>query len=222
MRVLDVGAGYSRLPIHIAERFGCEVWAVDDFGRLDKDEFWERNQDPYVHITQHPEVKYVVGRIGTKSTEDIPLKYFDVIYSASALEHVSPEDVPAVWHHLDRLLKPKGCMLHAVDLAFPTSRGLKHVLLAVLFDMLYPVLPGAIRRKFLYETPKSFVRFISSELGLSRDQGQESLGVVTMVINPEIVTEPLEHTFNRMRKDGQINARHYRVASLVLKLLKIE
>jgi len=222
MRILDVGAGYSRLPIHIAERYGCEVWAVDDFGRLDEDVFWERNQDPQLHVERHPEIRYVIGRIGSDSTKDLPRNYFDIIYSASALEHVPNEDVPRVWNHLDQLLKINGRMLHGVDLAFPTSRGLKHVVLAMAYDTFYPIIPRSLQRQFMYETPKSFVRFISNQLHFVQKSVIHEIGVPKMVINPEVVTEPLEHTYNRILKDGQVNARHFRVTSLLLHLLKVK
>ena len=38
-RVLDVGAAYSLLPIHIQQTYGCETWIVDDFG-LESNEPW--------------------------------------------------------------------------------------------------------------------------------------------------------------------------------------
>ena len=44
--VLDVGAGYSPLPAHLAAEHGCELWAVDDFGLSNGEPFWQRGQDP--------------------------------------------------------------------------------------------------------------------------------------------------------------------------------
>jgi SAM-dependent methyltransferase len=111
LRVLDVGAGYSWLPVYLAREKHCEVWSVDDFGTWGSDQFWERSRDPEEHIRAHPEVKYVLGRLGEDRKPDLPSGYFDCIYSASALEHVPPDRFAAVWKHMDDLLREGGHML---------------------------------------------------------------------------------------------------------------
>jgi 2-polyprenyl-3-methyl-5-hydroxy-6-metoxy-1,4-benzoquinol methylase len=219
MKVLDVGAGYSRLPLHIARTFGCEVWSVDDFG-LGDDGYWTRNQDPNEYIRENSDVKYVLEKVGESQKSSLPENYFDVIYSASALEHIEPSQVPGVWLHMSKILKSGGLMLHALDIAFPTSRRWPHVLMAVVFDVLYPFLPKNIRTKYLYETPKSYVRHIAKTIGLNTYGRLGDVGIVDMVINPEIVTEPLDYTLNRMIKDGDETARYFRVGSLQIALKK--
>jgi len=41
-----------------------------------------------------------------------------------------------------------------------------------------------------------------------------------MVVDPEITTEPLEFTLNRLLKDGDQRIRHFRVGSLLMHLTK--
>ena len=220
-RVLDVGAGFSPLPIEIARRYGCEVWAVDDFGAGAADEFWERGKDPVAYAEAHPEVHYVLERLGDERASSLPAESFDCIYSASTLEHVPPEDSGAVWRHMDRLLKPGGEMVHAIDIAFPTSRGLPHVLLAALFDRFFFLAPKRLRRRFLFETPQNYVRFVAHWLNASTRAHLKRLNILNMVINPEIVLESPQHTYNRIIKDGKAGMRHFRVGTLLIHLRKV-
>ncbi len=220
LRVLDVGAGYSWLPIYLAKEKGCEVWSVDDFGTWESNQFWERSRKPDEHIQAHPEVKYVIGRLGEDRLPDLPASYFDCIYSASALEHVPPSQFSRVWMHMDGLLRPGGHMLHAIDIAFPSSRGLPHVLMAVIYDLIYPVLPARVRIRFLFETPLSTARAALRALGAPPRGVAGQLNVVDMVINPETAVEPLEFTLNRLLKDGDERIRHFRVGSLLIHVVK--
>ncbi|MCX6071651.1 MAG: class I SAM-dependent methyltransferase [Chloroflexi bacterium] len=220
LRVLDVGAGYSWLPIYLAREKHCEVWSVDDFGTWDSDPFWERSRDPAEYIRAHPEVKYVLGRLGEDRRPDLPSGYFDCIYSASALEHVPVARFADVWTHMDGLLREGGHLLHAIDIAFPTSRGAAHVLLAALFDVLYPLLPKSLQTRFLFETPLSCVRAALRALGAPMRGVARRLSVVDMVIDPEVAVEPLEFTLNRLLKDGDARTRHFRVGSVLIHVLK--
>ncbi len=219
-RVLDVGAAYSTLPVHIAKTYGCEVWVADDFGCSVEDSFWLRHQSHQEHIQRNPEVTYVLERLGDPQRSSLPAGYFDCIYSASAIEHVPPSQLRSVFRHMDYLLRPGGEMLHAVDIALPTNRGLSHVVLAVLFDFLYPFIPFGLRQRFAYETPRSFVRFALKGLKILPYRQSRNLSVTHMVLNPEIMVESMQHTYNRIVKDGFKNQKHFRVASLVLHMRK--
>jgi len=219
-RILDVGAAYSPLPIHIAKTYGCEVWVADDFGCSIEDSFWLRNQSHEEHIQHNPEVKYVLERLGDSKHSSLPVGYFDCIYSSSAIEHVPPSQLRSVFRHMDHLLRPGGEMLHAVDIALPTNRGLLHVMLAVFFDFLYPFIPFKIRQRFTYETPRSFVRFALKDLKVLLNRQGRNLSVINMVLNPEIMVESMQHTYNRIVKDGFKNQKHFRVTSLLLHLRK--
>jgi hypothetical protein len=111
-------------------------------------------------------------------------------------------------------------MLHALDIAFPTSRGLSHVMMAVGFDLLHPILPSGLRNRFLFETPRSCARAALRALRCPGHRAGRQLGVVRMVLDPEIVTEPLDFTLNRLMKDGDARVRHFRVGSLLIHLVK--
>jgi SAM-dependent methyltransferase len=219
-RVLDVGAGYSELPAHIARTYGCEVWVADDFGFSDENPFWRRHQDPSEHIEGHADVRYVLERIGRPELSSLPASYFDCVISVSALEHVPENAVPRVWAHMDRLLRPGGEMLHAVDIALPTSRGIAHVLLSLAFDLAYPVLPHPLRTRFTFETPRAYARAALRALGIDPGGRLRRLDVLNFVLNPEVLLEPPSNTYNRITKDGQASARHFRVGSLLIHLAK--
>lgn len=219
-RVLDVGAAYSPLPAHIARTYGCEVWAVDDFGQEGDDPFWTRGRDPADLIDANPEVRYVRERVGDPTRSSLPERYFDCIYSVSTLEHIPPREVRSVWRHMDRLLRPGGEMMHAVDIALPTSRGLPHVVLAVGFDLAYPLLPRRLRQRFVYETPLAYVRTVRRAIGARAQRLPTGLGVIHLVLDPEVLLEPPDRTYNRILKDGKADSRHFRVASLLFHLKK--
>ena len=220
-RVLDVGAGYSELPRRIATAYECEVWAADDFGRNEETEFWERGRNPEELIANSPDVKYVLERLGDSNASRLPKNYFDCIYSASALEHVPTELAQQVWSHMDQLLKPGGEMLHALDIALPTSRGFGHVILAYLFDRLSILSPRSIKNRYLYETPNNYLRLVKDSVGFANQTERSELSVLKMVIDPEILTDPPANTYNRITRDGITGMRHFRVASLLLHLRKL-
>lgn len=219
-KVLDVGAAYSPLPIHIQRTYGCEVWVADDFGLESGEAFWTRSHSPHEHIAQHPEVKYVLERLGNPQKSSLPSGYFDVIYSLSALEHVPTELAPAVWRHMDSLLKPGGEMLHAIDLSFPSNGGVKKLLLAALFDALYPLAPQGIRQKRSMSTPRAYVRMACQALGIPSPSGKD-LSVWRMCLDPDILSENPDFGLHRIRKDKMTDYRYQRAASLLLRLKKV-
>jgi SAM-dependent methyltransferase len=219
-RILDVGAGYSELPTHLSDRFQCEVWAADDFGGHTDETFWHRNRNPLEHAKDHPQVNFVMEKLGTSATSSLPEKYFDCVYSISALEHVPPTQFKAVIQHMDRILKPGGEMLHSVDIALPTNLGLPHVILGLIYDMLYAFMPNSIKERYVFETPKSCARFMLNVLNARKPAPLAELNTLRFVLNPEILLEPPNNTFNRILKDGTADARHFRVASLLIHLRK--
>lgn len=219
-RVLDVGGAYSELPSYLHNQFDCEVWVVDDFGLLEGDLFWTRGRSPHEHIAQHPEVRYVLERVGDVQKSSLPLNYFDVVYSLSTLEHVPQTLMKSVWKHMDDLLKPGGEMLHAVDVAFPSNRGLWGVIRGVVFDMLWWALPDRVRTRFCLATPKAFARLAFDTLGIRFRPGRD-LSVWNMVLNPDILTESYETGINRIVKDNMRDYRYRRHGSLLLRMQKI-
>lgn len=219
-KVLDVGAGYSGLPIHIADNFGCEVWAVDDFGMGSDLDFWKRNKEPEEHIARHPQVKYVVERLGDWERSSLPLNYFDCIYSASVLEHVPPQLAKQVWAHMNRLLKPGGALIHAIDMKLPTYRGVLSLLKAFTLDAFWFVIPRTYLVENVYSTPGRYLSMVSSALGRRIKASKREVGLLPMVLDPAVVLEPLDWAYNRMIKDGMTEVPLIRVTSLLVHLKK--
>lgn len=219
-RVLDIGAGYSPLPAHLAQTYGSEVWAVDDFGIRSDEPFWTRGKEPQDHIHANPEVRYVLERLGDPDRSSLPAGSFDCIYSASTLEHVPNDLLGDVWRHMDLLLRPGGEMLHAVDLIVPCDRGLRHWILSWGFEVGLPIVPRRLRIKHARKTARVYLWNAFEALGLPAPRGHGGLDVIRMALDPEVVSEPLEWTFNRMMRDGMTGIRHGRTASLLIHLRK--
>lgn len=219
--ILDVGAAYSAFPSYLHDCYGCEVWAVDDFGQSVDDPFWERSSSPQEFIATHPGAKYVVERLGDPRTSSLPAGYFDVIYSISVLEHVPQQITPAVWKHMDSLLKPGGVLMHAVDVFFPSNGGLKKVLAGWVFDSLYGVLPDRLRIRYCFATPQSYVRLAFQSLGLPAT-GLNKLNVWNTVLNPDILIEDYQHGLNRIVKDKMTGYKYQRAGTLLIKLRKTD
>jgi len=220
--VLDVGAAYSSLPGHIAAEYGCEIWAVDDFGLSSDEPFWRRGQDPEAFIRSNPQVNYLLERLGDPDASTLQPGYFDCIYSASTLEHVPADLIGPVGRHMDRLLKPGGEMLHAIDIKLPTHRGLLSLGKALVLDVFGPLVPAGYRNANAYYTPKSYMRHISSEIELDSPASPSNIGVINMVLSPRIVLEPLDWVFNRIVKDGYQDVPFIRVTSLLIHLRKLK
>ncbi len=218
-KVLDVGAAYSPLPMHIQETYGCEVWVADDYGMQSDEPFWMRGQSPQEHIRSHPNIKFVLERLGNPAQSSLPSNYFDVVYSLSTLEHVPTYLLPAVWQHMDALLRPGGEMLHSVDLAFPSNRGLKKVIGAILFDSFYALAPRSLRIRWGMATPRAYLRLVFQALNI-RYRLDKSLSVLNMILNPDILSEGYEIGLNRILKDKWTDYKYRRVATLLIHLKK--
>jgi hypothetical protein len=218
-KVLDIGAAYSKFPSYLYQTFNCEMWAVDDFGMTVDDPFWTRGNSPQEFISSHPEVKYLMERLGDPEKSSLPRGYFDVVYSISVLEHIPQSITPAVWRHMDTLLKPGGEMLHAVDIFFPSNGGLKKVLGGWVYDTLYGLVPQRLRVRYCFATPQAYVRLALASLGVPYRPKKE-LNIWNTVLNPEIVTEDPNHGLNRILKDHLKNYRYQRAGTLLIRLRK--
>ncbi len=218
-KVLDVGAAYSPLPIHLQSTYGCEMWVADDFGMNSNDPFWMRNASPQEHVAKNPGIKFVFERLGDPAASSLPANYFDVVYSASVLEHVPPATICKVWRHMDLLLKPGGEMLHAIDIPFPSNGGVKKMLFALGFDAFQFVFPAEFRSRHFLSTPKTCARLAFAELGVESSLGKD-LSALNMALNPVILTESAASGLRRITHD-KITSFHYsRVGSLMLRFKK--
>lgn len=220
-RVLDVGGGYSDLPVYLANSFGCEVWVVDDFGMTSGEPFWTRRRDPYEHARAHPEVRFSFERVGDPRRSSLPAGAFDCVYSLSTLEHVPAAKTADVWSHMDHLLRPGGEMLHSIDLGFPVQHGLASLLKAMLIDATFRAMPAAARRRYIFHTPRAYARFVVCTVLRSPLPDDAQLAVNRMVFDPEVIAESMENTYNRMVKDGMTDVRHGKTGTLLLRLRKL-
>jgi ubiquinone/menaquinone biosynthesis C-methylase UbiE len=219
-KVLDVGGAYSDLPIHIQKEYGCEMWVADDFGLDSAAGEWTRGRSPQEHIAAHPQVKYVLERVGPMEKSSLPDHYFDIVYSLSALEHAGGFQTPAVWRHMDRLLKPGGELLHEVDVIFPSNTGVKGLLKACAFDLLFPILPKTFRLKHCIATPLSYLRVALGNLGTPVKR-TGNLSLVNMALNPDILAESYRHGYYRLTRDNIKDFRYKRFGALLIHLRKI-
>ncbi|MCL4559702.1 MAG: class I SAM-dependent methyltransferase [Chloroflexi bacterium] len=219
-KILDVGGAYSTFPIHLNRTYRCETWVVDDFGLGSGEKYWARDADPHEHIRKHPEVKYVLERVGDPQASSLPQGYFDVVYSASALEHVPAGLTPAVWRHMAALLKPGGELIHAVDIHFPSNGGMRKIAMAVLFDAFPALAPANLRSSHYLATPSNYARLAFNALEI-RSLDRSRLGIVNMVLNPEVLSENYDIGYNRIARDGMKDYRFQRVGALLIHLKKI-
>jgi SAM-dependent methyltransferase len=219
-KVLDIGCAYSPFPIHLQKTYGCEVWAADDFGVTVGDDFWKRGSSPEKFIREHPEVKYVLERLGDPSKSSLPTGYFDVIYSLSVLEHVPSEIMPAVWRHMDSLLKPGGEMMHAVDLLFPSNGGVRKLLFSLFFDQFHFMVPAGYKQKHVQATPLNYVRQVAKILGF-RLGSTKNLDVLSMSLSPNTLVESYQYGLNRIVKDKVKDFHFQRFGSLMIRLKKL-
>ena len=218
-KILDVGGAYSELPIHIQKTYGCEVWVADDFGLNSAAPEWTRGRSPQEHITAHPKVKYVLERVGPMDLSSLPENYFDVVYSLSALEHAGGLQTPAVWRHMDRLLKPGGKLLHEVDVIFPSNAGVKGLLRAYAFDLLFYLLPKSFRLKHCIATPLAYLRVALGSLGAPVKR-TGNLSTLNMALNPDILAESYRHGLYRLTRDNIKDFRYRRFGALLIHLKK--
>jgi len=218
-KVLDVGGAYSDFPSYLNRQFGCETWVVDDFGIDVNDPFWQRNMTPKNHVDAHPENKYVLERVGDPDRSSLPTGYFDVVYSASALEHVPPDLTPAVWKHMYSLLAPQGELIHAIDIPLASNGGLGKMFQATIFDAVPWLFPYNFQLNHYLATPRNYVRLVSKALNFNVPTIPD-FNIWKVCLDPDILCESLMHGWYRITKDKMTDYRFQRVGSLLLHFVK--
>ncbi len=201
MRVAEVGGAYSELPEHIATTYGCEVSVIDDFGVESGEPLWSRwgNREDLKEKNSH--VNYIFERVGNIDSNNIPLGYFDVVYSVSTLEHIPPEKIGRAFVHMAEMLKVGGTMIHCIDCRIPLTPHRKPNWLSVVLGTVGCAGYHSLRNIFSTRNKpnlhsilgwKSFVKRILRPCTFGKTPG---LGFVSSSINPDIVVEPPDVVF---------------------------
>lgn len=200
MRVVEVGGAYSDLPQYIAATFGCEVHVIDDFGvESGEAELWSRWGKRESLRGRNPDVRYIFDRVGNFASSQIPLNYYDLIYTVSTLEHVPPESMADVFLHMERMLKPGGTMVHCIDLQIPLkihkTKNLRGLLAGTVGYFLYFLVMNrfASVRKPQLKTLNGWKFFLKKLFGRQIDTSAvRPPGAWISSLDTDIVTEPAE------------------------------
>jgi hypothetical protein len=105
MRIAEIGGGDSRVLKRLAVNNEC--WNIDKFEGL--------GQGPAtVPIGESNNIKIIKSYMGEFSKE-LPVEYFDFVFSISVVEHVPNEKLKLFFQDIERILKPGGLTIHAID-----------------------------------------------------------------------------------------------------------
>jgi hypothetical protein len=126
----------------------------------------------------------------------------------------------AVWQHMDILLKPGGYLLHAIDIKFQADRGMNYLLSALIFEQLFQALPETLKTRYVRATPRAYARRVKSILNMKGRLPRSIPSSFDLIMNPEILVDPPQHSYNRIIKDNMVDIRHHRDSTLLLGLKK--
>lgn len=120
-RILSVGEGLDTSAKVLSEKYKADVYVLDKY---EKDDCLDRGRRVYNKTiedlkSENPNVTYIDGLAGSPDQHKVPDSMFDCIYSCSVLEHVPQDDLKRVLLDMDRMLRPGGLQVHAID--FPVD-----------------------------------------------------------------------------------------------------
>lgn len=104
-------------------------------------------------------------------------------------------------------------MLHAVDIILSTHRGVLSLLKAILLDVCVFLISKSYQTANFYYTPRMYLSTVSRAIGTRISTRKRNVGILRMVLDPEIVIEPLDWAYNRIIKDDQTEIPILRVSS---------
>jgi SAM-dependent methyltransferase len=113
-RVLEIGADKCDLIPFLRSR-GFEVWVIDVY-----DSFGGGTGTYDIVSHKFPDMPIVRGFM--HEDRSLPAKHFDAVYSCSVIEHIPPQHLEATVRQIERVLKPGGVSIHAIDC---TIQGVK-------------------------------------------------------------------------------------------------
>ena len=116
LKLLEIGFASGGHSLFAFEQLGFSCTGIDNgYGGFD-DEYLLPN---YIKNKMSSNVNLCYGDITEKNMFDD--ESFDVIYSASVLEHI--QNIPAAFKEMHRLLKPGGVMIHSYNPFFCPNGG---------------------------------------------------------------------------------------------------
>jgi hypothetical protein len=107
-RLLEIGGGEPIVSGFLTE-LGYDVTLVDPY-----DGFGNGPTDYQRYVEQFPHVK-IVREYFRPGMSGLPAQSFDVIFSISVLEHLSPNSLPACFDAIAGFLSPVGLSIHCFD-----------------------------------------------------------------------------------------------------------
>lgn len=102
-KILEVGGGYSRVSRVLSR--ANEFWLVDRYKSRDNKPIMARSMG---------KVKFIIDHMG-QFNPALPDNYFDLVFSISVVEHIPLDKVDDFFQDCARVLKPGGCIVHAID-----------------------------------------------------------------------------------------------------------
>src|SRR4051794_23281077 len=106
-RVLEIGADKCDLVPFLRSK-GFDVWVIDVYDKFGG------GTGTYDTICQKfPDLKITRGFI--HEDRSLPDGFFDAVYSCSVIEHIPLEFSEPTARQIERILKPGGASIHAID-----------------------------------------------------------------------------------------------------------
>lgn len=143
-KILEVGGGDSRVLKFISKDYEC--WNVDKCEGLGNGPLQFKSDD----------YRIVYDYLGSESRE-IPGRYFDFIFSISALEH-TPDDEGVrngIVSDLKRVIKPGGKQFHLFDITLKEEHLWQNKLIHTFFDV-FPVRTLPVTKALLHADPDTY------------------------------------------------------------------
>lgn len=114
-KILEVGGGNSRVLNALHHLYEC--WNMDKFEGIGSGPLEMKSTD----------FRTVRGYMGEFSPE-LPVNYFDLVFSISVLEHISTENdsIENIYNDIDRVLNSSGISMHCVDVVLKNDSLWEH------------------------------------------------------------------------------------------------